>query len=439
VTPIVAFEQVGKRYKLDRDRPRSFREVFVRRRLAGRAVIIDPNALWALRDVSFGIERGETVGLIGSNGAGKSTALKLISRVVLPNEGRVIVGGRVAALLELGSGFHPDLSGRDNIYLSGALSGMGRAEMSRKYDAIVDFAELADFIETPVKHYSSGMFARLAFAVSIHIDPEVLLVDEALAVGDHAFQRKCLDRIAEMTQSGVTICLVSHSAEIVRSMCTRAIWLDHGRVMADGDASWVVLQYLTYSTEQEATRLAKSAEAKRQASLANDHQGRKTTAGETSPTSAALPVFHITRVRILNTEGREQILFETGESLTLELEYQADGLVPTPVFGMAVHRHDGVHVTGPNTAVAGLNLATVQGRGVVRYEVPALPLLDGLYHISVAIVNHDDSYIYDYHDRLYPFRVLNQSGQIKEHHGMVTLRGVWQHIPAVRPEPEIQV
>jgi homopolymeric O-antigen transport system ATP-binding protein len=223
VAPIVAFDQVGKRYKLDRDRPRSFREVFVRRRLAGRAVVTDPNALWALRNVSFGIERGETVGLIGSNGAGKSTALKLISRVVLPNEGQITVGGRVAALLELGSGFHPELSGRDNIYLSGALSGMGRAEMSGKYEAIVDFAELADFIETPVKHYSSGMFARLAFAVSVHIDPEVLLVDEALAVGDHAFQRKCLDRIAEMTQRGVTICMVSHSAEIVRTMCSRAI------------------------------------------------------------------------------------------------------------------------------------------------------------------------------------------------------------------------
>jgi ABC-type polysaccharide/polyol phosphate transport system ATPase subunit len=438
VPPIVTFDRVGKRYRLHRDRPNSFRELFVRRRLSSGPAEADPDALWALRDTSFEFGSGETVGLVGSNGAGKSTALKLISRVMMPNEGSVTVNGRVAALLELGTGFHPELSGRDNVYLSGALSGMGRDEISRKYDLIVDFAELASFMDIPVKHYSSGMFARLAFAVNIHINPDLLLVDEALAVGDHAFQRKCLERIAELPQTGVTVCLVSHAPEAIRALCSRAIWLDHGRVMADGDASRVVLQYLTFATEQEAARLARTAEAKRKISLPGSHKspGAADDAGNTSVLGR--PAFQITHVRILNSEGQEQIVFETGDSLTLEIEYETDKPVETPVFGMAVHRHDGVHVTGPNTAMAGLNLPMVEGRGLVRYRVPSLPLLDGLFHVSVAIVNHDDSFIFDYHDRLYPFRIVNQSDKVKEHRGMITLDGIWQHLPAAMPEPEIQ-
>jgi lipopolysaccharide transport system ATP-binding protein len=191
------------------------------------------------------------VALIGPNGAGKSTALKLISRVIAPTAGHVRVAGRVAALLELGTGFHPDLSGRDNVFLSGALIGMDRDAMRRKFDSIVAFSELADFIDVPVKHYSSGMFARLAFAVSIHLDPEVLLVDEVLAVGDQAFQLKCLDRIGQLQAAGVTICLVSHSLDTVRSVCRRALWFDHGRVRADGPVDSVVLQYQAYAAEQD--------------------------------------------------------------------------------------------------------------------------------------------------------------------------------------------
>jgi len=220
--PIVVFDQVDKRYQLRRDRPRSFRELFVRRaalgaasKLAGAAPAAEDDVLWALKAVSFEIQPGETVGLIGANGAGKSTALKLMSRVIVPNAGRVQVNGRVAALLELGTGFHPELSGRDNIFLSGALAGMGQAEMVRKFPAIVDFSQLENFIDMPVKHYSSGMFARLAFAVSIHLEPELLLVDEVLAVGDQAFQRRCLDRISELQRAGVTVCFVSHAPDIV--------------------------------------------------------------------------------------------------------------------------------------------------------------------------------------------------------------------------------
>src|SRR5258708_31295619 len=303
MTPIVIFEQVGKRYKLRQDRPRSFRELFVRRSsLAGQAALTDADILWALRQVSFEIEPGETVGLIGSNGAGKSTALKLISRVIVPSEGQIHVNGRVAALLELGTGFHPDLSGRDNIFLGGALAGMGRAEMARKFDSIVEFAQLESFIDMPVKHYSSGMFARLAFAVSIHLEPELLLVDEVLAVGDQAFQRRCLDRISELQRAGVAVCFVSHAPDIVRELCTRAIWFDHGQVAADGPADSIVRRYLDHSFGPLGRAVAQPAD------LAVDQRWGN-------------PRVEIKRVPLLDEQGAPQPVFETSQPFPLDLCY----------------------------------------------------------------------------------------------------------------------
>ncbi len=410
MTPIVVFEHVGKRYKLHHDRPRSFREVFVRRRLSGQPVMAEADTLWALREVSFAIQPGETVGLIGANGAGKSTALKLISRVVLPNEGQVQVHGRVAALLELGTGFHPELSGRDNIFLSGALSGMGREEMSRKFDSIVDFSELPAFIDIPVKHYSSGMFARLAFAVSIHVDPEVLLVDEALAVGDQSFQRKCLERIAELQRAGVTVCFVSHAADTVRELCTRVIWFDHGRVVADGAAEGVVRRYLDHSFGSGARLGDLAADIPTQQRWGN----RRVT---------------IERVRLLDGQGVPQPTFRTGSSFRLVLDYWAAEPVADVVFGMALQRHDGVHITGPNTHFAGLPLPQLHGYGTIIYDVPYLPLLDGRYDVSVSAHNSADTEMFDYHDRAYSFRVLNSEASAHERYGLMTLRGEWQHVP----------
>jgi lipopolysaccharide transport system ATP-binding protein len=411
VTPIVTFERVGKRYNLHRDRPRSFRELFVRRRRTGGPAVADPDVLWAMRDVSFKIERGETVGLIGANGAGKSTALKLMSRVVLPNEGRVWVNGRMAALLELGTGFHPDLSGRDNVYLSGALSGMRRDEMSRKFDSIVEFAEFASFIDVPVKHYSSGMFARLAFAVSIHLEPEILLVDEVLAVGDQDFQRKCLDRIALLQRSGVSVCFVSHALDTVRNVCSRAIWLDHGCVKADGPAESVVSQYLDHVLSDEERRLAGAV-----APNANQRWGSRKV--------------EITGVRFSDAQHHERRLYETGETLLVHIGYRANAPVASPVFGIAIHRQDGVHVCGPNTAFSGFDLPTVHGTGTVTYAIPDLPLLDGLYQVTAAVVNHTDTEIFDYHDRAYVIRVVNRPGRVRERFGLVTIRGEWAFAPA---------
>ena len=407
---IVTFSHVSKIYRLKAGRSRSFREIFVawpaRNRSPKRA-----DQLWALQDVSFETTPGETVGLIGHNGAGKSTALKLISRVIAPTRGRVAIGGRVAALLELGTGFHPELSGRDNVFLSGALAGMSRAEINRKYQSIIDFSELEEFVDMPVKHYSSGMFARLAFAVSAHLDPEVLLVDEVLAVGDQAFQLKCMDRIEALKRQGVTICLVSHSMEMIRNVCNRVLWFDNGRLVEEGATEPVVRRYIEASINREAERLSHS----------------RTTPPEQAPNRWGDRQVEIVRVRLTDELDRDQTVFETGQPLVVHLEYRAQRPTVSPIFGLAICRHDGMQICGPNTAFDDYILPTVEGSGSVAYEVSRLPLLEGLYWVSVAVADQTYTKSYDYHDRLYSFRVINRSLRVKERYGLITLHGKWQH------------
>ena len=394
----IRFEKVSKKFTLHHERARSFQELALhlfRRDRRSR------EEFWALRDVSFAVERGETVGLIGPNGAGKSTVLKLVSRIIEPTSGRIEVNGRVGALLELGAGFHPDLTGRENIYLNGSILGLSRAEIRRKLDEIVAFAELERFIDVPVKHYSSGMYVRLGFSVAVHTDPEILLVDEVLAVGDAAFQRKCLERIDDLRRQGVTILFVSHSPEVVQSICSRAVWLDQGRLVTDGPADMVVARYLDHTWAAQDGRLQTA-----------DGGGRRWGSGRV----------RITAVRLLDGEEKERHQFRTGEPLVVEIRYRASERVERPVFGLAIHRSDGVHITGPNTRFAGYEIPWVEGEGVVRYIVPALPLLEGLYYLSVAVHDWEEREMYDYHDRLYPLRVLSSGG---ERYGIITLQGRW--------------
>jgi lipopolysaccharide transport system ATP-binding protein len=347
MTSAVIFDNVSKRFILRQERPRSFQEAVInifRRNGSGEE-------FWALRDVSFAVEKGEMVGIIGPNSAGKSTVLKLISRIIEPTSGRVEVNGRVSALLELGAGFHPDLTGRENVYLNGSILGLSRKEIRRKFDSIVSFAEMERFIDVPVKHYSSGMYVRLGFSVAIHIDPEILLIDEVLAVGDAAFQRKCLERIDKLRQEGITILLVSHNLDVVRSLCKKAIWLDKGKIMAEGNPEAVVRQYMWHSYE--------SSKPIRKVKDARWGTG----------------VVKIEQVRILNDLGIKPAVFATGEPMTVEIHYRASRRVEYPVFGLAIHRSDGVHITGPNTQFAGYEILWIEGRGTVSFHIPRLPLL----------------------------------------------------------------
>jgi lipopolysaccharide transport system ATP-binding protein len=409
VNPTIRFDNVSKRYQLRRNRPRSFREMFVGRWSRSRNALAAAPAgsLWALRDVSFEIEAGETVAFVGPNGAGKSTALKLISRIMLATQGRVTINGRVAALLELGAGFHPDLSGRENVYLSGALAGMGRAEINRKYDSIVDFSELPTFMDLPVKHYSSGMFARLAFAVSIHLEPEVLLVDEVLAVGDQNFQQKCLDRIAELRRQGVTICVVTHAMEMARRLCNRALWFDHGQLRSDGAAEAVVREYLDDAMLLDARRLS---------------DGDALLSDEQRWGSRRMEIY---KVRMTDGTGAPSVVFSTGEPLVIHLDYRTRQAVAPPVLGIAIYRNDGVHICGPNTGFSNIRVPLLDGHGSVSYHIPELPLLDGLYYVTVAATNAEDTELYDYHDRAYSFRVVNQGNGTQERYGLMTMQGHW--------------
>lgn len=444
MAPLIEFNRVSKAYRLRRESPTAFRDFFIRG-LQGQLRPPAQDQLWAVREVSFAIEPGETVGFIGDNGAGKSTTLKLISQLIVPTQGRVRVNGRVSALLELGTGFHPELSGRDNVFLSGSLIGLSQRDIRRKFDSIVAFSELEAYIDMPVKHYSSGMFARLAFAVSIHLDPEILLVDEVLAVGDMAFQQKCFDKISELKSQGITIIMVSHSHGTITQHCTRALWLQHGRLMADGYADSVVRRYVENVLTTESERMMLAAHTAQAAEVAAPEpvapMDTPPPSEESASAEPALPPSQpltppwrwgnskvtVDRVYFTDIAGQEAAIFKTGKPWTLNMDFTAHERIPELVFGMAIHRHDGVHVCGPNMNNFNVVAEDVLGAGKVTYTLPRLFLLDGLYHVTISAHTRSELESFDYHDRKYTFRVDNQVMPVaRERYGLVVAGGRWQ-------------
>nr|PZN18229.1 MAG: ABC transporter ATP-binding protein [Chloroflexota bacterium] len=405
MSPAIEFEHVSKKFILHRERREGLQE-----RAAGLLRPRPPSdEFWALRDVSFAVDRGQSIGLVGHNGAGKSTALKLMTRILEPTSGSVRVRGRVAALLELGSGFHPDLTGRDNVFLYGSLLGIGRREMAARLDEIVAFAGVDEFLDMEVKHYSSGMYTRLAFAVATSVDPEVLITDEVLAVGDEAFQRKCMERIYAFRQQGRTIVFVSHALDTVRTLCDTAVWLDHGVARAVGPASEVVDAYLAEVNRREQEELERRAAADPdQADPLRRYGSREV---------------EIVGVELLDAEGRQRAVFHAREPLTVRIRYHAHRPVPRPIFGLALHHEGGFLLSGPNTRFFGLDIPQLSGAGHVDYTIPSLPLLGGRYLLSAAV--YDDSMLhpYDHHDRLY--RLTVQSDQGRERFGVLALEGRW--------------
>jgi lipopolysaccharide transport system ATP-binding protein len=419
----IRFENVSKRFRLYRERPRSLQELFLfwhryRRR--------QPEDFWVLKDLSFNVSEGDTLGIIGPNGAGKSTILKLAAGIIVPTEGTVAVSGRVSSLLELGAGFHPDLTGRENIFLYGSLLGLSRDTMRTRFDDIVAFSGMEAFIDIPVKTYSSGMYLRLAFSIAIHVDPVVLLIDEILAVGDQAFQTKCLERITELKRRGVTIVYVSHGLDTVRQLCSRAIWMEEGRLRADGPTDLVVRRYLDAITERQNRRLA---ELNRQVARHSD-DGFDAGSALEHPQRWGSGEVRVVQIRVLDSAGNERYTYATGEELTVQICYLAQKRVERPVFGLALHRDDGLHVTGPNTQFGDLTIPKVDGEGVVEYKIPQLPLLPGRYQISVAVHNEADTRMFDYHDRLYTISV--HPGDIEERYGVIWLGGQWRHVNSRR-------
>jgi lipopolysaccharide transport system ATP-binding protein len=410
VSAAVEVQGVSKRFRLHHERHRSFQEFAVNAFRRGRST----EDFWALADVSFAVEQGRSFGIVGENGSGKSTMLKLIAGILRPTAGAVRVRGRLAALLELGAGFHPDLTGRENVYLNASVLGFSRREIARRFEAIVDFAELDRFIDTPLKHYSSGMTVRLGFAIAINSDPDILITDEVLSVGDEAFQRKCIDRIDDLMRRGKTIILVSHGLDLVRYVCQDAIWLDRGRVRAAGASLAVIDAYLEQANRKDRQRRGEGGPDAVTAAAGVD-PSRRWGSREVE----------ITAVEMVDHRGQPQSVLETGEPATVRIHYLARERVRRPLFGVAIHYGEHVHLNGPNTKTGGLTIEEVEGAGTVEYRIRSLPLLRGLYTLSAAVYDEHALHAYDHHDRIYPFHV--QQRQVRENGGMVWVDADWAH------------
>ena len=393
---------VSKRFRLYQEKLTSLKERVIR---LGR---VPYEEFWALRDVDLEIQPGETVGLLGHNGSGKSTLLKCIAGILQPTEGQIQVVGRLAALLELGAGFHPELSGRENVFLNASVLGMPRRDIVRRFDEIVAFAELEQFIDNQVKHYSSGMYVRLGFAVAVNMDPEVLLVDEVLAVGDEAFQRKCLDRVRQFQKEGRTIVFVTHAADLVRQICDRAAVLDHGHLVAVGPPGEAVRAFREHL-------LQRSRYDEADALLAEDDRGSAPLAPGANLEDVSNRAIRITDVGLDHPGSEERPYLLPGQPLSIRVAYEAATRVDDVVFGIAIHDIEGRLLFGSNTDFLDMAVGAVEGAGEVVFETDAVPLLDGTYLVTVGITTHDASVIYDWREQRHEFEVMNpgrSAGQV---------------------------
>jgi ABC-2 type transport system ATP-binding protein len=395
VSAAVEIVDVHKRFRLYDERNQSLKAAIMRGRRARY------QEFQALKGVTLDIAPGSTTAFIGHNGSGKSTLLKCLARILEPDRGSVRVHGKLSALLELGAGFHPELSGRENVYLNGSILGMSKRDIDARFDDIVGFSGLEPaFIDSPVKNYSSGMYVRLGFAVAINVEPEVLLVDEVLAVGDEAFQQKCAEKFADLRDAGITIVVVTHSMASVRAMCDQVAWLDHGELRMDGEPGAVVDAY-----------------------MAEMHEGRESTADSGSRWGSG--DVRVDRVELLDAHGQPATTFRTGDPLTVRLHVASRERVTNPVFGVGIHTVAGLQVSAPNTREAGLVVEEVDGSAVVDLEIPRLLLLPGTYDVSSSATDHTITRVYDFRQRAGRFDV--EPGSPRETFGgVVSLDGRWR-------------
>lgn len=341
--------------------------------------------LWALKDATFEVPRGEVLGIIGPNGSGKSTMLKILAGIYRPTEGTFKIHGKVAALLELGAGFHPELTGRENIYLNGSILGMTRREMDDRFDEIVEFSGLGRFLDAPIKNYSSGMIVRLGFSVAIAIDPEIILIDEVLGVGDIGFARKSFERIQEYARSGRTILFVSHDMSAISYFCDRVLRLDEGHVMGIGDPEETTDAYIT-SLSQRKSEIRGKGQMLFRDQLARERKG----SGEMT----------IESVKFQDADGKETYLFKTGDTMRVIIDYTTKQPIDSHVLYLTIHRHTGETVIGPFYHDVS---STVNGPGRITLAINEIPLLRGEYLVTIGLFKDNMIEAYDYHDKYYTF------------------------------------
>ncbi|WP_052812696.1 ABC transporter ATP-binding protein [Desulfonatronum thioautotrophicum] len=386
-------ENVGKRYYVQGMGQRTLFNT-----LTGAFRGSTKQEFWALRNLNFKIPKGKTVGVVGPNGSGKSTLLGLVAGTITPTEGELRTHGRISSLLELGAGFHPDLSGRENVYLNASILGIPRDYVQKRFDHIVDFAGLRDFIDTPVKHYSSGMYVRLGFAVAVEMDPDILLIDEVLAVGDAAFQMKCLDRVRQFQKKGKTLFLVSHALETVGEFCDEVMLIHDGQLLDQGDPSTVILSYLKsymvrigmLNVEEHGTRDVEIEEA-----------------------------------LLLDETGKETNIFQANQEMIVEVHYKAKKRIDQPVFGFNIKTGNGIYVFGSNTQISKTSVESIDGRGVMRLRIAPLTLKKGNFFLSLSIHSWDHATQFHRREDWYPFIIRDAS----ESPGLVHLNTEWHLEP----------
>lgn len=413
---IVVFDRVSKKYRLSRLGSKSIREELARMTknlLPSSRGQAGSDEFYALKEIDLAIERGETVGFIGPNGSGKSTLLKLLARIIYPNEGKISVGGSVASLIEVGAGFHPELSGRENIYLYGSIMGMKKAEVTQKFDRIVAFAEMERFIDQAVKHYSSGMYVRLGFAVAAHINPAVLLVDEVLAVGDANFQSKCQQRIEELRRGGMTIAFVSHDMPAVERLCDRVVFISKGQLRAVGKPQDVISIYYN-----EVLFAKKSS-----TDLAQNNTGLAIE----SKTSLYGKDAEILGVTFVNGDGQETDTISTGDKLTVRIRYRTYSQITDPMFELLFYSPDDRLYAHMTTEINGDPIGVLPDEGIVEFDCSEFGLSPGIYKLDAVFSQRGSVSPYDLKPRQYILKVLPG----KSVRGMFYMPQKWRLLPPI--------
>ncbi len=367
---VIEFNQVWKKFRKG-EKFNSLRDAvpnFFKKAVQGNGGL-EEQEFWAVKDVSFNIKKGEVVGIMGPNGAGKSTILKLLSRIIIPNKGSMKINGRLSALIEVTAGFHPELTGRENVYLNGTILGMRRKEIDTKFDEIVEFSGIKEFIETPVKRYSSGMYSRLGFSVAAHMNPDILLVDEVLSVGDIAFQSKCSEKMRELLHSGVTIALVSHNLSLMQSLCQRVILLDKGEVLKDGRTDEVIPYYenIVYKQQEE--------DLKKKIHSSSDYQVK----------ISDQSLLEINDVSLCADAGQTKEIYKSEDLISATVRYKANRPIEDPGFCIEIIRSDGVLCCGEKSNHAGFKAGEVSGEGALKISFGKIRLGPGVYVLKVTI------------------------------------------------------
>lgn len=399
---VIKVDNVHKSFKIYYDRGSTFKERILFKNRNRHEVHK------VLKGVSLSIQKGEVVGLIGENGSGKSTLLKLMTKIIYPDKGSIEVKGKVSSLLELGAGFHPDMTGRENIYTNASIFGLTKKEIDARLEKIIDFSELGDFIDNPVRTYSSGMYMRLAFSVAINVDAEILLIDEILAVGDTNFQQKCFERLRELKQKGITIVIVTHDTGTVERFCSSAVWLEDGEIKIQGKTHIVIDKYLKFMNVKRIEYIEQAYENEQKS---NDHKVEDNENKLVESTTESkeeekisfndeeeidynsnrfgLNYIEITKAVLKNSSGKETTVLRGGEKVELEIYYKVNKPLEEYVFGMGFYTLEGLCIYGSNTQLDDMIVEHKKDRGVVKFFIPSLPLLTGIYGLNIAVVDQN--------------------------------------------------